>query len=99
VSNALKFYPPGATPHAQINAFRAGENAVISVRDEGIGIEPRFQEQIFKIFERLHTIDSYPGTGIGLAIVDRGVARMGGKVRVNSEPGKGSTFTIEVPTA
>jgi PAS domain S-box-containing protein len=99
VSNALKFYPPGATPHAQINAFRAGENAVIAVRDEGIGIEPRFQEQIFKIFERLHTLDSYPGTGIGLAIVDRGITRMGGKVRVNSELGKGSTFTIEVPTA
>jgi signal transduction histidine kinase len=69
------------------------------VRDSGIGIEPRFQEQIFKIFERLHTLDRYPGTGIGLAIVDRGIARMGGKVRVQSVLGQGSTFTIEVPSA
>jgi PAS domain S-box-containing protein len=97
VSNALKFYPSGVTPHAEIRAFRAGENAVIAVHDEGIGIEPRFQEQIFKIFERLHTPDRYPGTGIGLAIVERGIARMGGKVRVKSELGRGSTFTIEVP--
>jgi PAS domain S-box-containing protein len=96
VSNALKFYPPGATPHAEITAFRSGGNAVIAVQDQGIGIEPRFQEQIFKIFERLHTPDRYPGTGIGLAIVDRGIARIGGKVRVESAPGKGSTFTIEV---
>jgi PAS domain S-box-containing protein len=99
VSNALKFYPPGVTPHAEIRAFRAGENVVIAVHDEGIGIERRFQEQIFKIFERLHTPDRYPGTGIGLAIVDRGIARMGGKVRVESSPGKGSTFTIEVRAA
>ena len=99
VSNALKFYPAGKTPHAEIKAFRSGDNAVIAVRDNGIGIEPRFQEQIFKIFERLHTPDRYPGTGIGLAIVDRGVARMGGKVRVESVFGKGSTFTIEVPVA
>jgi PAS domain S-box-containing protein len=97
VSNALKFYPSGAVPYAEITALRAGDNAVIAVRDEGIGIEPRFQEQIFKIFERLHTPDRYPGTGIGLAIVERGVARMRGKVRVESALGKGSTFTIEVP--
>jgi PAS domain S-box-containing protein len=99
VSNALKFYPAGETPHAAIRAFRSGDNAVIEVHDNGIGIEPRFQEQIFKIFERLHSLDRYPGTGIGLAIVDRGVARMGGRVRVQSALGKGSTFTIEVPAA
>ena len=99
VGNALKFYPPGVTPHAEIKAFRAGDNAVIAVHDEGIGIEPRFQEQIFKIFERLHTPDRYPGTGIGLAIVERGISRMRGKVRVESALGKGSTFTIEVPAA
>jgi PAS domain S-box-containing protein len=96
VSNALKFYPAGETPHAAIRAFRSGDNAVIEVHDHGIGIEPRFQEQIFKIFERLHSPDRYPGTGIGLAIVDRGIARMGGRIRVQSALGKGSTFTIEV---
>ena len=99
VSNALKFYPPGANPHAEIRAFRKGENVIIQVRDEGIGIENVHQEQIFRAFERLHSMEQYPGTGIGLAIVERGVAKMGGKIRVQSAPGKGSTFSIEVCAA
>jgi signal transduction histidine kinase len=69
------------------------------VRDEGIGIAPQHQERIFQVFERLHTADSYPGTGIGLAIVKRGIARMGGTVRVESAPGKGSTFYLSLPAA
>ena len=99
VSNALKFYPPGASPHAEIRAFRKGENVIIQVRDEGIGIEHVHQEQIFRAFERLHSLEQYPGTGIGLAIVGRGVSKMGGKIRVQSAPGKGSTFSIEVCAA
>ncbi len=99
VSNALKFYPPNTTPHAEIRAFREGENVIIQVRDEGLGIERVYQEQIFKAFERLHSIADYPGTGIGLAIVERSVLKMGGKVYLQSVPGKGSTFTIEVRAA
>jgi len=98
-SNALKFYPPDGIPHAEIRAFREEGNVIIQVRDEGIGIEEAYQEQIFKAFERLHSFDEYPGTGIGLAIVERGISKMGGKVRVQSAPGKGSTFTIEVRAA
>jgi signal transduction histidine kinase len=99
LSNALKFYPPGTTPHADVHAFREGQNIIIQIRDEGIGIERVHQEQIFRAFERLHGVDKYPGTGIGLAIVDRGVSKMGGKVRVKSAPGEGSTFSIEVRAA
>jgi PAS domain S-box-containing protein len=98
-SNALKFYSPGSDPHAEIRVFREGENIILQVRDEGIGIEHVHQEQIFRAFERLHSMDQYPGTGIGLAIVERGVAKMGGKIRVQSAPGKGSTFSIEVRAA
>jgi PAS domain S-box-containing protein len=98
-TNALKFYPPSGIPHAEICAFRDQENVIIQVRDEGIGIEQVYQEQIFKAFERLHSFEEYPGTGIGLAIVERGISKMGGRVRVQSAPGKGSTFTIEVRAA
>jgi signal transduction histidine kinase len=99
ISNGLKFHPPGKTPHVEVSARRDKQNVVLSVRDEGIGIAPEHQERIFKVFERLHTADSYPGTGIGLAIVRRGITRMGGSVRVESAPGKGSTFYISLPAA
>jgi signal transduction histidine kinase len=72
---------------------------VIEVRDNGIGIAKQHQERIFQVFERLHSTDAYPGTGIGLAIVKRGITRMGGTVRVESEPGKGSTFFISLPSS
>jgi signal transduction histidine kinase len=99
INNGLKFYPPDESPHVDVNARREGGTIVISVRDEGIGIAPQHQERIFQVFERLHTADSYPGTGIGLAIVKRGIARMGGTVRVESAPGKGSTFYLSLPAA
>ena len=99
IGNALKFYPPKQTPHAEVTAKREGRNVVIQVSDRGIGIARQHQERIFKVFERLHTADAYPGTGIGLAIVRRGIQRLGGEVGVESEPGKGSRFYISLPAA
>jgi PAS domain S-box-containing protein len=99
INNGLKFYPAGKAPHVEIAAKREGSRVVISVRDEGIGIAPQHQERIFEVFERLHTIADFPGTGIGLAIVKRGIERMGGTVALESAPGKGSTFYIALPAA
>ncbi len=99
INNGLKFYPSGVTPKVEVAAGREGRNVVISIRDHGIGIAAQHQERIFQVFERLHTADAYPGTGIGLAIVRRGVVRMGGTVRVESAPGKGSTFYVSLPAA
>jgi signal transduction histidine kinase len=65
--------------------------------DNGIGIAPEHQEQIFHVFERLHGMEQFPGTGIGLAVVRRGVERMGGHVGVESAVGAGSRFWIELP--
>jgi PAS domain S-box-containing protein len=97
INNGLKFYPPGTTPHVEVKAQREGRNIVIGVYDAGIGIAPQHQERIFQVFERLHAIEEYPGTGIGLAIVKRGITRMGGTVWVESAPGKGSKFFISLP--
>src|SRR6185503_8288904 len=69
------------------------------VEDNGIGIAPEYHEKIFQVFERLNDASSYPGTGIGLAIVRRAAGRMGGKVGVVSEEGKGSRFWVELPRA
>lgn len=99
IRNGLKFYPHGATPKVEISARLEGRRIVIAVRDEGIGIAPQHQQRIFKVFERLHTAAEYPGTGIGLAIVHRGITKMGGTVRLESTPGKGSTFYIDLAAA
>lgn len=100
VSNALKFHPPGVHPQVQVGCEARPNGFVrLSVTDEGIGIAPQHHERIFQVFERLHGPDGYPGTGIGLAIVKRGIERMRGRYGLISEPGKGSTFWIELPAA
>jgi PAS domain S-box-containing protein len=96
LTNALKFIKPGAAPHIHLWSERRGERLRLFVRDSGIGISPQHLERIFKIFERLDP-RHYPGTGIGLAIVHKSVQRMGGTVGVESQPGEGSTFWVELP--
>jgi signal transduction histidine kinase len=83
----------------EVTAHREGGNVVIKVSDKGIGIAPQHLERIFQVFERLHTAQAYPVTGIGLAIVKRGINRMDGKIWVESTPGKGSSFYISLPSA
>ena len=75
----------------------AGGMLELFVRDNGIGMDARYHEQIFKLFQRLHGHDEYEGTGLGLALVKKAAQRMGGAIRLESAPGEGSTFYLELP--
>jgi len=98
LSNALKFVEPGTRPHVRFGCESKGPIACIWIQDNGVGIAPEYHERIFRVFERLHGA-RFTGTGIGLAIVKKGVDRMNGKIGVNSTPDKGSRFWIELPKA
>jgi signal transduction histidine kinase len=96
ISNALKFSRPGVSPHLRIWAESSDEFVTLNFQDNGIGIPEEHHDRIFKVFERLHGIEEYPGTGIGLAIVKKGVERLRGSAGVESVPGRGSRFWINL---
>lgn len=100
LSNGMKFVAQGVRPKLQVWAETRDEDVVrLWVVDNGIGIEDKNQDCIFSLLERLHGIESYPGTGIGLAIVARACERLGGRCGVESKPGEGSRFWVEFPRA
>lgn len=99
VSNALRYQPlvPGHVPRVVVTPRRQGAGWAVAVRDNGIGIEDRYFDRIFTLFQRLHSQRDYPGTGVGLAICKRVTERHGGTITVESEPGRGSVFTVWLP--
>lgn len=97
LGNAIKFVAPGAQPKIAVWAEIRGDTVRLWIEDNGIGIDPEHHERVFRAFERLHGSETYPGTGIGLAIVRKGMERMGGHAGVESSADHGSRFWIELP--
>jgi PAS domain S-box-containing protein len=97
IGNAIR-YRSSESPRINVTAERQGNEWLFSVQDNGIGIDPRYKEQVFGIFKRLHSASEYSGTGMGLAICQRIIERTGGRIWVESELGKGSTFFFTLPS-
>jgi PAS domain S-box-containing protein len=97
IDNALKFCRHVSQPSIEISARAGDGNCIISVRDNGIGFDMRFYDKIFEIFQRLHRVEEYPGTGIGLAMVHKAMERMGGRVWAESQLGEGAVFFLQLP--
>jgi PAS domain S-box-containing protein len=96
ISNGLKYHGDQA-PSVHVSAESDGNEWTFSVRDNGIGIDPKYYDRIFEIFKRLHDQTEYPGTGIGLAVCRRVVTRHGGRIWLESEAGHGSVFHFTIP--
>ena len=99
LGNAVKFVAPGVKPQVRIWSAPAGEQVRLWIEDNGIGIESAAQPRVFEMFHRLHNEREYEGTGLGLAIVRKAMERMGGQTGVESEPGRGSRFWLQLPPA
>jgi signal transduction histidine kinase len=99
LTNAVKFVAPDTPPRVRIWTERRGDWVRLGVEDNGIGILAEHRDRIFRAFERLHGVEQYPGTGIGLAIVQKGIGRLGGQVGVESTLGQGSRFWVELKSA
>jgi light-regulated signal transduction histidine kinase (bacteriophytochrome) len=96
IGNAIKYHGK-EPPLIEISAERGKNEWLFAVKDNGIGIDSQYKEHIFGVFKRLHTAAEFSGTGIGLAICQRVIERRGGRLWVESEPGKGSTFFFTIP--
>ena len=98
LSNAIKYSQKVDVPRIEIRGRRDGANIIYSVRDNGVGFDMRHYRKLFGVFERLHSAEEFPGTGVGLAIVRRIVSRHDGRVWAESAPGEGATFFFSLPT-
>ncbi|MEM6691233.1 MAG: PAS domain S-box protein [Planctomycetota bacterium] len=96
IANGIK-YNQSQEPEIRVYSRTSNDEWMISISDNGIGIDPKYHDRIFGVFKRLHRLEEYPGTGIGLAICRRIAERLGGSIRVDSKPGVGSTFHVSIP--
>lgn len=98
ISNAVKYSAKSATPAVQVRAAAEGRQVRFEIEDNGVGFDMKYADKLFGVFQRLHSMDEYPGTGVGLAIVQRIISRHQGAVTAKGERGKGATFGFTLPT-
>lgn len=97
LSNSLKFHKPNESPRVEVSVRTSGDMYCIVIKDDGIGIDEKYKEKVFAVFQRLNTRQAYEGTGIGLAVCKKIVDRYGGTIDIESQLGEGTTFTICLP--
>jgi signal transduction histidine kinase len=99
IGNAIKYRRPDMTPEISISLGQEGDEWIIAVADNGIGIDPSQRGRLFAVFQRLHNSDAYEGTGIGLAVCKRIVERHGGRIWIETSESGGSVFLFTLPMA
>jgi two-component system, sensor histidine kinase and response regulator len=99
IGNAIKYSAGRADPRVEILGHAEDGSAVYCVKDNGAGFDMRYVDRLFKVFQRLHTDEEFSGTGVGLAIVHRIVARHGGRTWAEGRPGEGASFWFSLPAA
>jgi light-regulated signal transduction histidine kinase (bacteriophytochrome) len=97
LSNAIKYSSKNESPKIEISSERKDKEVIYSIRDNGVGFNMKYVDKLFGVFQRLHNMEEFDGTGVGLAIVQRIVAKHKGRVWGNGEPGKGATFSFALP--
>src|SRR5262249_1671876 len=96
LDNAIKFTAEATEPRIEVGAEETEKSCRLWVRDNGVGFDMKYHDRIFEIFQRLHRLEDYPGTGVGLAIVRKAMERMGGRAWAESAVGRGATFYLEL---
>ena len=99
IGNALKFHKPDEPPAVRVECEKTDTTVTVRVTDNGIGLDEKYADRIFAVFQRLHGRDEFEGTGIGLAVCKKIVERHGGTITVTSQPGKGTTFVVSLPVS
>jgi light-regulated signal transduction histidine kinase (bacteriophytochrome) len=98
ISNAVKYSSKKSDPRVEIGCIKQRDDVCFYIKDNGVGFDMQYREKLFGVFQRLHRMEEYPGTGVGLAIVKRIVSRHGGKVWAESKINAGATFYFSLPT-
>jgi light-regulated signal transduction histidine kinase (bacteriophytochrome) len=98
LDNAVKYSSRTAAPRIEVHGEDSGTECVFHVEDNGAGFDMRYYDKLFQVFQRLHNENEFPGTGVGLAIVHRIIARHGGRAWAKSAPGQGARFSFALPS-
>jgi light-regulated signal transduction histidine kinase (bacteriophytochrome) len=99
IGNAFKYSSKRAEPHIRITGRVAGSETIFTVEDNGAGFDMQYAEKLFGVFKRMHSAQEFQGTGVGLAIVQRIIARHGGRITAHAEPDQGARFEFTLPSA